>query len=383
MADPDPLLAEADDVMSVRGVSATIVAIVAAIFVLHTAATLIVPLLVSVLGAYALEPVVSMLMRVRVPRVVAAAVTYLVLAIVVGSGIRAAHEQVASFAADLPAAVRALSRSIGAMGAGTQGGLLDQLEAEVRRLQARLDPAPRSGAPPAGASRARGTGVVRVTPVYKNFSARALLESAGSMAFVFTGRMLVIVLLTFLFLATGDILARKVVALGGVSRAGRRVSVDVIRTINRQIQRYLVARLLISIIVAVATGVGLWAIGLAHALVWGIIAGALNLFPLIGPTCAVAMIGFAAFVQFRSIELTALAAGIATAVAAIEGNLITPWLLGRAGDLNTVAVFVSILFWGWMWDAWGLLLAVPIMVTIKAAADHIDPLRPMSELLGR
>lgn len=68
---------------------------------------------------------------------------------------------------------------------------------------------------------------------------------------------------------------------------------------------------------------------------------------------------------------------------AVEGNLITPWLTSRAGELNTVAVFVSVLVWGWLWGVWGLLLAVPITVAIKAAADHVDPLRPVGELLGR
>ena len=67
----------------------------------------------------------------------------------------------------------------------------------------------------------------------------------------------------------------------------------------------------------------------------------------------------------------------------IEGNLVTPWLTGRAGELNTVAIFVSVLFWGWLWGIWGLLLAVPIMVSIKAAADRIEALQPLGELLGR
>jgi predicted PurR-regulated permease PerM len=81
--------------------------------------------------------------------------------------------------------------------------------------------------------------------------------------------------------------------------------------------------------------------------------------------------------------MTSAAGGLATAVAALEGNLITPWLTSRAGEVNTVAVFMSVLFWGWMWDVWGLLLAVPIMVAVKAAADHVEPLQPIGELLGR
>jgi predicted PurR-regulated permease PerM len=81
--------------------------------------------------------------------------------------------------------------------------------------------------------------------------------------------------------------------------------------------------------------------------------------------------------------MAAAAGGAAAIVAAIEGNVLTPWLTSRAGELNTVAVFVSVLFWGWMWDVWGLLLAVPIMVAVKAAADRVERLQPIGELLGR
>jgi predicted PurR-regulated permease PerM len=81
--------------------------------------------------------------------------------------------------------------------------------------------------------------------------------------------------------------------------------------------------------------------------------------------------------------MTAAAGAIATAVAILEGNLVSPWLTGRACELNTVAVFVSVLFWGWMWGVWGLLLAIPLMVAIKAAADHVEPLQPLGELLGQ
>lgn len=95
------------------------------------------------------------------------------------------------------------------------------------------------------------------------------------------------------------------------------------------------------------------------------------------------LITLAAFLQFRTLEMTAAAGGIATVVAALEGNLVTPWLTSKAGELNTVAVFIAVLFWGWVWGMWGLRLAVPMMVAIKAAADHIGPLQPVGELLGR
>jgi predicted PurR-regulated permease PerM len=155
------------------------------------------------------------------------------------------------------------------------------------------------------------------------------------------------------------------------------------RNIDRQIERYLVVRVVISAIVAVATGVATGLLGLHHAVVWGIVAGVLNVLPFVGPSVAVALITLAAFLQFKEVGATLANGGAALAVAALEGNLISPVLTGRAGELNTVTVFVSVLVWGWLWDVWGLLLAVPIMVAVKAAADHIEGLRPLGELLGR
>jgi predicted PurR-regulated permease PerM len=62
--------------------------------------------------------------------------------------------------------------------------------------------------------------------------------------------------------------------------------------------------------------------------------------------------------------------------------LLTPWLTSRAARMNAVAVFVGLLFWGWLWSVWGMLLAVPMLMVVKAISDHVDDLKPISELLG-
>ena len=96
----------------------------------------------------------------------------------------------------------------------------------------------------------------------------------------------------------------------------------------------------------------------------------------------VAAIAVSTFLQFHSIEMTASAIGLTGLVAALEGNLLSPWLTGRAAELNTVAVFVSVLFWGWMWGGIGLLLAVPIAAGFKAVCDNIRSLRPYGAWMG-
>jgi predicted PurR-regulated permease PerM len=127
----------------------------------------------------------------------------------------------------------------------------------------------------------------------------------------------------------------------------------------------------------------MWTLGVRQPLALGLIAGVLNLIPFIGPAVAVGICAAIAFLRFQSAEMAAAAVAVSGAVAALEGNLISPWITSRTGELNTVAVFVSVLFRGWMWDVWGLVLVVPIMVSVKAAADHLEPLQPPGELLGR
>ena len=344
-------------VVRARGVAPTILAAAATVFILHEAAPLFVTVFLSVLLAYALEPFVGALMRLHLPRLAAAALIYLSIALFIGLGARTARDQLDSFLDDVPAAIASLADTLTRQASSDDGhDTLRRLQDVTRELHDAL--APRSPNPPAE--------VVRVAPVRPSFDAQAHLVRAGRGAAYVTARAFTVALLAFLLLATGDLSRRKVMNLAA-----------------RYIERYLVARVLISVIVASATGIGLWLIGMPHAIVWGMIAGLLNTLPIVGPTTAIVLVTLAAFLEFRTLEMTLAAGGVATVIAVLEGNLVTPWLTSRAGELNTVAVFVSVLFWGWVWGMWGLLLAVPMMVAIKAAADRLEPLQPLGELLGR
>lgn len=343
-----------------------------AVFVLREGEPVFVPLLVSVLLAYALEPFVAALMRLRMPRVLAVVVLYVIIAASAIGLARIAQTQANGFVDDLPATIRDLRTTLAKTSWADPPGPIERLRRAASEVQATIDAA----AVPVAA------GVKRVSADQGHFDIRDSVLNAGRTAVAIAGRVSIIALLTFLLLVTGDFYKRKLAMLAG-SREDRQLTVDVIRTIDRQIERYLIVRVLISVIVGTSTGLGLWWVGLGHAAVWGVLAGVLNTLPFLGPTVAVALITCGAYLQFHDIESTAAAAGVSTLVAILEGNLVSPWLTGRAGELNTVAVFVSVLFWGWMWGVWGLLLAVPIMVSLKAAADHIDPLQPVGELLGR
>src|SRR6266508_2377325 len=358
--------------VELRSLSVTVLAAASIVVVLHEGAAFFAPVLVSVLLAFALEPFVGALTRLRIPRVIAVGLVYVVLAIALGGITQPARRQVSAFLGGLPHTIASV-RSMAAPADGDRPTLLDRLQQAAKHLQTAVDesvPQPEAGMP-------------RVLPVQRRFSVRDYMIDAGIGLAGMGARLFIIALFTFLLLVSGDLFKRKLIKIAELRWTGRNVTADVMRTIDKQIQRYLLARLLICGIVGTATAAALWSIGLRYALIWGAIAGALNVVPFIGPTLAGMLITLAAFLEFHSLELTGIAGGAAGIIAIIEGNLISPWLMSCVGELNTVAVFVSVLFWGWMWDVWGLLLAIPIVVAIKAAADHIEPMRPIGELLGR
>ncbi|MBU1664497.1 MAG: AI-2E family transporter [Gammaproteobacteria bacterium] len=89
-----------------------------------------------------------------------------------------------------------------------------------------------------------------------------------------------------------------------------------------------------------------------------------------------------AFLQFNALPPVLLAAGASLAIATVVGIFVTTWMTGRTAKMNTAAVFVSLLFWTWLWGVWGMLLSMPITVLVKVVAQHVEQLEPVAELLG-
>jgi predicted PurR-regulated permease PerM len=374
---PDPAAPDqATTPLTVRGLATTIVVGASALYVLRQAAPFATLVLVAILLAYALEPFVDMFLRFSLSRPAAVLMTYMLAAVVLAGGARLARRQATAFLNELPATVAAIKQSMlrtdPRAAPRNRPGPIQNLQRAAADLQATVNQAagPRAG------------GAARVV-VEDPFDIRDYLLGAWTRVLATGAQLLIVAVLTFVLLLGGNQIKYKLVDIAGPRFDRQILTIDVIRLIDRQIQRYLVARVSISLIVAAATAAAMWWLGVRQPLVLGAIAGVLNVLPFVGPAIGVAVCAVFAFVQFHAIEPTLAAAGAATLVAALEGNLITPWLTGRAGELNTVAVYLSVLFWGWMWDVWGLLLAVPIMISVKAAADHIEPLQPLGELLGR
>jgi predicted PurR-regulated permease PerM len=158
--------------------------------------------------------------------------------------------------------------------------------------------------------------------------------------------------------------------------------VQILDDINSQIESFIRVQVLTSVLVGGATMAALWYLGLNQWIIWGIAAGVLNSIPYLGPVIVTGGLGTVAFLQFDNVGKTALVCGVAFVITSLEGFLLTPALMGRAARMNPVAVFVGLLFWGWIWGVWGAVLAVPMLMMVKAVCDHIEDLQPVAELLG-
>jgi predicted PurR-regulated permease PerM len=156
----------------------------------------------------------------------------------------------------------------------------------------------------------------------------------------------------------------------------------VLEEIEVQIERFRMVQVATSALVGVATWLAFRMIGLEQAGVWGLLAGIFNSIPYFGPVVVTGGAAVVGFLQFGNLGMAAWAAFLAFAITTLEGFLLTPWLTSRAARMNAVAVFVGLLFWGWVWDVWGLLLAVPMLMVIKSICDHVEDFKGVGELLG-
>jgi predicted PurR-regulated permease PerM len=352
-------------------VALTVLAVIGVIAAVKFAEVILVPVVLAVLISYALDPAVTLLHRARIPRALAATLLLgAFLAAVVGGGY-ALRGQVIDFVEELPTVAHRLGEALQARGNRSPVGKVQQAAGEIEKA------ATAATRPTTAASGARPV-QVQQPPV--NIRDYLLIGSIGVAGLV--GQIIVVVFLALYLLAAGDLFKRKLVHIVGPSLSSKKITVQILEEIDHQIALFLLVRLAISTVVGVATGVALALVGLHNAVLWGVAAGLLNAIPYLGPAAIAAAAALAGFLQFDTILMAVVTSGATLVVATFEGYWLTPWLTGRASQMNAVAVFVGVLFWGWLWGVWGMLLSVPLLMVTKAVCDRVEDLQAIGELLG-
>ena len=358
--------------VDVRSVSLTIIAGAAILAVLKLAQPVIIPFVVSGLLFYALDPAVDWLQRWKMPRVLGAALILLVAIGGIGAGGYALSDNVMSVVERVPEGVRKLRAEMRRPSA--QPNALDSMQQTAHAID--------QAAAEATAPTATPKGVTRVQIEEPPVRASSYLWYGSMGALGIAGQAVMVAFLTYFLLVADDMFKRKLVKHIGPTLERKKVTVQILDEISIQIERFLLVQMLTSVIVGVVTATALWAVGLEDYMVWGLAAGVLNTIPYFGPIIVTAGLAIVGYLQFGTIQMATMVAGVALVITTLEGWLLTPTLLGRVGQLNHIAIFASLLLWSWLWGVWGMLLAVPILMTVKAVSDHIEELQPLADFLG-
>ena len=350
----------------------TVIALVAA---LYLARAFFVPLLIGILASYALSPVVDWLKACYLPRPVAAA---LVLAVLVGSVswiTSSLSDDGAAMIETLPEAARKLRQTLSDSRDSRESGKtpLQNMQEAANEIQGAATDA---GAKP-------GARVIAVKTSESTAWLRDYALAQTALLFTVAAQTPIVLLLTYFLLASGTHFRRKLVQLVGPSLSRKKDAVRILEEIDVQVQRYLLAMLATNALIAVGTWLAFEALGLEHAGVLGVAAGVLHFIPYLGPVLIALVSGVAAFLQFGS-PLNALAvAGVSLLVAGTIGFVFMTWLQSRFARLNAAVLFIGLLFFGWLWGVWGLLLGAPLVAIAKVICDRVESLKPVGELLGR
>jgi len=337
---------------------------------LWAAQAIFIPIVLALLVSYALQPLHRLFRRLGLPDMLAAALSILLTMGVIGGAAFAMRAQADAFIERLPDVARRVRAELRDGSSATSA--VTHVEQAAHEITA--------GSPEPSPPGQRGVTRIQVEPT--PFSLRQVLWRSTGGLFAMAGQTLVVIVLTFYFLASGDLYKRKLVKIVGTRMAEKRLTVEILNDIERHVARYLAVRVLISAIVAAATWLSFWGLGMSEPAVWGIAAGLLNVIPYLGPISITATATIVAFVHFDSVSHALLVGAVAGGIGMAEGFGITPVLMGRAGRMNGAAVFIALTCWGFLWGLWGLLLAIPMTMAIKVICDHVDGLSDVSEILS-
>ena len=332
--------------------------VLALFYTLHLAQALILPIVLAILLDFMLSPLVRFLRKRGIKEPLGAGLVMLALVGGLGVGAWYLSGPAAEWVARAPESAAAIQRKM----QGMRGSV-----AQVTKAAEQVEKATEV----TGGDGARQVEIKGPSLSKQLFGGTASLLSSATVIFF----------LTYFLLAVGDLFLQKLVGVLPQFK-DKRTAVSIARETEAQISVYLFTSTLINIGVGVVTAVAMWLVGMPNAALWGVVAAILNFVPYVGALVNIVVLGLAAMVTFDSTSRALLVPAVFFGINMIEGNLVTPMILGRRMRLNTVALFIGFIFWWYIWGIPGAILAVPMMAAMKIVCDHIESLSSIGEFLG-
>ena len=327
---------------------------------LYFARPVVLPVFLACVAGMTLKPLIRWLSCCHIPPALSAAVVLCLLVAAVGVGFFQLGRPALTWMNEAPQHMTALRQRVQKM--FPRIARISQAAAAVNNLGATEEE--KKKMPAVEIKEGRGTS--------------SILNWTGTLL-VGTGETLVLV---YLLLASGDLFLHKLVHVMPTLSDKKR-AVEVSHEIQQNISNYLFSVSLINIGLGIVVSGGLYFMGVPNAAMWGILVAILNFVPYFGPVAGVILLAAVGLLAYDTLWQGLLPPAWYLLLHLLETNLITPVLLGRRFTLNPVVIFVSLIFWMWIWGVPGALLSVPILVSIKVVCDHVPAMSPVSELLSR
>ncbi len=342
--------------------AAIILVILAAVAFLYFARPVVLPVVLACMAAMTLKPLIRWLSYCHLSPAISAAIVISLLATIAGFGFFELGRPAARWMNAAPQHMTELRQRVQTIFPRLAG--FNQAAAAVNNL---------------GATEAEKKEAQEKAPtveVKDNRGATTILNWTGTLL-AGIGETLV---LLYLLLASGDLFLQKLVRVMPTLHDKKR-AVEISHEIQQNISNYLFSVSLINIGLGLAVSGGLYFLRVPNAAMWGVLVTVLNFVPYFGPVVGVLLLAAVGLLTFDTLWQGLLPPAWYLFLHLLESNLVTPVLLGRRFTLNPVVIFVSLIFWTWLWGIPGALLSVPILVSNKAISDRIPTLSPLSELL--
>ena len=226
-------------------------------------------------------------------------------------------------------------------------------------------------------------GVTPVRVVDEPMDVRDYVIRNSPATIVLISQMFSVLLLVFFLLSVGKLYRRKIVRISGPSFRRMRKAARIMNELHHQVRRFLFVMVISALFVGILTWLAFLLLGVEQAALWGVVAGIASGVPYLGPFLVLVGSGVAAFLQFGELNTAVIVALTSLVITSIQGNLLMPWLTSYVSSLNAVAIFIGLLFWGWLWGPVGLIVATPILMIAKSVCDYVVNFRLVGELLGK
>jgi predicted PurR-regulated permease PerM len=328
--------------------------LLAFMYTLYFARPIVLPVVSALVLSLLLAPAVGYLQRLRLPPVWGAGIVVGVLIAALGAGGAALIEPAGTWIERAPS-------------------LLQQMEDKLRGLRESVHVVAEI-AEKAEKIAGQDNASILAQP--------GLISRSMMAAPIFLVSLVSTVILLYLLLAYGGPLIRRLVRLWP-DGAERRSAIDVARSIQADIARYLGLMVGLSIAMGVVSSLAMIWLDMPNPVLWGVLVGVLNLVPYLGAVLSLLILTPVAMLSIEPMSQALLVPAVFLVLNVLEGELLTPIVIGKYFTLNPIIVFLSILFWGWLWGVVGTLVAVPILVSVRIFCAHVPALQPLAALVGK